>query len=95
MKKSLLVISLSLLSFLTGFGLVMDNLVMYRERDRQTGFEPMKDGISCWRGTTKLWNRDFPPDAELLVSGKRILAITKSKNGIYVNEIEPPPSKSE
>src|SRR5437667_2568087 len=45
-------------------------------------------------GTKILWHLDFHPDAELVVSGKRILAVTKSKKAIYLNEITPPPAKS-
>ncbi|HKR58164.1 MAG TPA: hypothetical protein VJS64_00420 [Pyrinomonadaceae bacterium] len=75
--------------------LVTDNFVMYREGFRDKDLEPIKDGITCWRGTTKLWHQDFPPDAELVVSGKRILAVTKSKQAIYVKEITPPQTKSE
>jgi len=75
--------------------LVTDNLVMYREKFRGDNLEPMKDGITCWRGTKILWHRDFPPDAELVVNGKRILAVTKSKKAIYVNEIMAPQIKSE
>ena len=37
----------------------------------------------------------FPPDAKLIVSGKRILAVTKARKAIYVNEIMPPQTKSE
>jgi hypothetical protein len=55
----------------------------------------MNDGITCWLGAKKLWHLDFPPDAQLVMSGKRILAVTKSKQAIYVNEIEPPRIKSE
>jgi hypothetical protein len=75
--------------------LVTDNFVMYREKSRSAKVEPMKDGITCWRGTRILWHLDFPPDAELVVNGKRILAVTKSKKAIYVNEIVPPQIKSE
>ncbi len=70
--------------------LVQDNFVIYRERSRGYREKPMNDGISLWRGVTKLWNRDFPPDAEIVVAGDRILAVTKSKKAIYVNEIVPP-----
>jgi hypothetical protein len=69
--------------------LVTDNFWYYR-RDRGTGIGAMKDGITCWRGTTPLWHQDFPPDAELMVEGNRILAVTKSTKGIYVQEIIPP-----
>lgn len=75
--------------------LVTDNFVMYREKSRGDEMEPMKDGITCWRGTRILWHRDFPPDADLVVNGKRILAVTKSKTAIYVQEITPPQTKSE
>jgi hypothetical protein len=75
--------------------LVTDNFVMYREGFRDKDIEPMKDGITCWRGAKILWHLDFPPDAELVVSGKRILAVTKSKKAIYIKEITPPQTKSE
>lgn len=74
--------------------LVTDYFVMYREKFRGTKIEPMKDGITCWRGTKILWHLDFPPDAELVVNGKRILAVTKSRKAIYINEIMPPQIKS-
>ncbi|HEV7472848.1 MAG TPA: hypothetical protein VGN90_02295 [Pyrinomonadaceae bacterium] len=74
--------------------LVTDNFVMYREKVRHDNIEPMKDGITCWRGTTILWHLDFPPDANLVVNGKRILAVTKSSKATYVNEIVPPQAKS-
>lgn len=75
--------------------LVTDNFAMYREKFRGDKIEPMKDGITCWRGTKILWHLDFPPDANLVVNGKRILAVTKSRKAIYVNEIIPPTAKSE
>jgi len=75
--------------------LVTDNFVMYREKSRGDKFDPMKDGITCWRGTKIVWHLDFPPDAELVMSGKAILAVTKSKKAIYVQEITPPQTKSE
>jgi hypothetical protein len=49
-----------------------------------------KDGISCWLGTKELWHRDFPPDAEVLVKGRRIYAVTKTKTNIYVQELTLP-----
>jgi hypothetical protein len=73
--------------------LVTDNFVMYREDDRHLNIEPTKDGITCWRGTEALWHQDFPPDAQLVVNGERILAVTKTRTGIYVNEITAPRSK--
>lgn len=73
--------------------LVTDNFVMYREKGRGDNIEPMKDGITCWRGTKTLWHQDFPPDAQLVVNGNRILAVTKTKTGIYMNEISVPQHK--
>lgn len=70
--------------------LVMDNFTMYREGDRNVNYASMNDGISLWRGTKELWHLDFPPDAELVVNDKRILAVTKTTAGIYVKEIFPP-----
>jgi hypothetical protein len=75
--------------------LVTDNFIFYRETDRRAKIEPINDGITCWRGTKALWHLDFPPDADLVVSGKRILAVTKSKKAIYIREIIPPQTKSE
>jgi hypothetical protein len=73
--------------------LVTDNFVAYREKFRDAGIEPMKDNITCWQGETVLWQREFPPDAQLVVEGKRILAVTKTKSSIYVNEIKARPVK--
>jgi hypothetical protein len=38
----------------------------------------------------QLWHRDFPPDAELLVKGDKIYAVTKTKTNIYIREIAGP-----
>jgi hypothetical protein len=70
--------------------LVTDNFAIYREKGRGANIEPMKDGVTCWRGAEGLWSQDFPPDAQLIVNGNRILAVTKTKTGIYVNDIGVP-----
>lgn len=70
--------------------LVMDDFVMYREGSRYKNYASLNDGISLWRGTKELWHLDFPPDAELVVNDKRILAVTKTTAGIYIKEIFPP-----
>jgi outer membrane protein assembly factor BamB len=68
--------------------LVTDDNSADREGD---GFAPTaSDGVSAWRGTTMLWRRDLPPDAELRVSGDRIFAVTKTSTRILVTEITPP-----
>lgn len=48
------------------------------------------DGITAWRGTEALWSMDFPPDADLVVHGDKIYAVTKTDKSIYVREIIPP-----
>ncbi len=59
-------------------------------KTRMCLYASLNDGIGVWRGTKKLWHSDFPPDAELAVNDKRILAITKTTAGIYVKEIFAP-----
>jgi hypothetical protein len=68
--------------------LVTDNFRMYREKARD--IPPRSDGITCWRGRKALWHQAFPADAQLVVNGDRIVAVTKTRTGIYVNEIHPP-----
>ena len=68
--------------------LITNYYEVYREKAR--GIPPMNDGITCWRGTEALWSQDFPPDARLAVNGSKILAVTKTKTGIYVQEIKVP-----
>jgi len=47
------------------------------------------DFIVAWRGTEVLWSSEFPPDAELMVKGDKIYAVTKTDKSIYVREIPP------
>lgn len=76
--------------------LITDNFWAYREKAPPgSEFEPMQDGITAWRGTRLLWHLDFPADAELVVKGNRIFAVTKTKTTIYVKEIFPPSKSSE
>lgn len=74
--------------------LVTDNFATYRMKWRGTdggaGHEPLKDGITAWRGTEVLWHGDFPPDAEPLVAGGRLYALTKTRTGIYIKPIAVP-----
>ena len=76
--------------------LITSNYSAYRDWER---FDPtsLKDGPTTWRdeitafrGTKVLWSRDFPPDADLVVDGKRIFAVTKTKSSIYVMEVSVP-----
>jgi len=71
--------------------LVQDNFKMYREGFRRSGGDAvLDDGLTFWRGTKEIWHIEFPPDAEVVVNGTRILAVTKTTAGIYVKEVFPP-----
>ncbi len=70
--------------------LIMDDFVMYREGNRYVGETPAKDGIGIWQNNKEIWHADFPPDAELVTNGERVLAVTKTDKGIYVKEITIP-----
>lgn len=74
--------------------LITDNLEGYRNalEEWKTGDVQRieTDGITAWRGTKALWRLPFPPDAELVVSGDRIFAVTKTDESIYVRRIIPP-----
>ena len=78
--------------------LILDNYEGYRmkmseeEKTDPKWWTPelMGDGITAWRGTKQLWHRDFPPDAELLVKGNKIYAVTKTRTNIYIREISVP-----
>ena len=78
--------------------LITNSLAGYREALDEWAFgraemiEP--DFITAWRGTEALWSSEFPPDAELVVNGVRIFAVTKTDKGIYVREIIPPQMES-
>jgi hypothetical protein len=67
--------------------LIKDNFWGYRQKLPDPKFEPMKDGLTAWRGTKLLWQVDFPPDAELIVSGKKIFALTRTKTKVYLKEV--------
>ena len=70
--------------------LINDNFWGYRQKVPDPSFEPMKDRLAAWRGTQILWQVDFPPDAELIVNGRKILALTRTKTKVYLKEIQPP-----
>jgi hypothetical protein len=73
--------------------LITDNFWGYRDGNPAPSDDASwvtLDGISAWRGTTRLWSMDFPPDAALVVNGNRILAVTKTDKAMYVREVIPP-----
>jgi outer membrane protein assembly factor BamB len=69
--------------------LVMDSFGFYRAGYRDTD-APIQDGVTAWRGTKMLWHADVPPDARLQVVGKKIYAVTTTKNRILVRELKAP-----
>lgn len=74
--------------------LVTSDFAMYREDWKRLNLrrieDVMTDEVTDFRGTKALWTRSFPPDADLVVDGKRILAVTKTQSNIYVKEIAIP-----
>ena len=50
------------------------------------------DELTCWVGQKLLWEQKIPEDAELVVSGSKILAIQKTADGLIVQEIKVPAS---
>jgi hypothetical protein len=73
--------------------LITNNLAGYRDGlDWETNSLQiiLTDGVTAWRGTRALWSMPFPPDAELVVNGDRIFAVTKTDKSIYVRQITPP-----
>jgi hypothetical protein len=74
--------------------LITNSLEGYREALEEWTFgktemvEP--DFLTAWRGTEALWTVKFPPDAELVVRGDRIFAVTKTGKAIYAREVLPP-----
>ncbi len=74
--------------------LITDSLVGYREALEEWNYGKFElieqDGITAWRGTEVLWSAHFPPDADLLVNGDKIFAVTKTDKSIYVRQIIPP-----
>jgi hypothetical protein len=78
--------------------LILDNFSGYRYdwnklREMPSIISSWKDGITAWQGTEVLWHRDFPPDAELMIKGDKIYAMTKTRMNIYVSEISVPKTK--
>jgi hypothetical protein len=67
--------------------LITDNFWGYRNKLPDPTFEPMKDRLTAWRGTQRVWEVDFPPDAELIVRGKKIFALTRTKTKVYLKEV--------
>ena len=78
--------------------LISDNFAGYRDDPDEWKTSKLDwilpDGITAWRGTEALWHMDFPPDAELVVRGDKIYAVTKTDKSIYFREIIPPKTDS-
>jgi hypothetical protein len=48
------------------------------------------DYVTCWQGQRLLWEEKIPEDAELVVSGNKIIAVTKIADGVRLQEIKVP-----
>jgi len=67
--------------------LITDNLWGYRNNLNDPS---IKDAVTAWRGTEKLWSVELPPDAKLIVDGGKISALTITKDGIFITDIDVP-----
>ncbi|HEU4712495.1 MAG TPA: hypothetical protein VFS76_13065 [Pyrinomonadaceae bacterium] len=71
--------------------LVVENRQFYRDGNLCYPKCPMtNDGLFAWSGEKLLWSTDFPPNAELHVSGDKIFALTKEEGSVVLQEIELP-----
>jgi len=75
------------LPYLDDICLVTDDNSMYRSRLSNPS---LTDSVTAWRGTEALWNVELPPGAVLAVRGSRILALTASKEGAFLQEVAVP-----
>jgi len=73
--------------YLADICLVTDNLRGYRDKHNDSS---IKDAVTAWRGAKELWSAELPPDADLIVAGDKILALTKTKDGIFIEDIDVP-----
>jgi len=67
--------------------LITDDLGGYRYNHNDPS---IKDAVRAWRGTEELWSAELPPDAKLIVDGSKILALTETKDGIFITDIDVP-----
>ena len=67
--------------------LITDDLWGYRDKHNDPS---IKDAVTAWRGTQKLWSAELPPGAKLIVDGSKILALTETKDGIFITDIDMP-----
>jgi hypothetical protein len=70
--------------------LITDNLSGYRDKHNDPS---IKDAVTAWRGTEELWSVELPPDADLIVAGSKVLTLTKTKDGIFIKDIDVPTAK--
>jgi hypothetical protein len=71
--------------------LIVENTQFYRDGNLCYPKCPMRsDALYAWSGQRLLWSTDFPPNAELQVWGNKILAVTKQKNSVVVQEVALP-----
>jgi hypothetical protein len=70
--------------------LITDDLGGYRYNHNDPS---INDAVRAWRGAEELWRVELPPDADLIVAGDRILTMTKTKDGIFIKDIDAPTAK--
>ena len=73
--------------YLADICLVTDNFWGYRNNLNDPS---IKDAVTAWRGTEELWSAELPPGAKLIVDGSKILALTETKDGIFITDIDVP-----
>jgi hypothetical protein len=67
--------------------LVTDNFRGYRENLNNS---TIADGVTCWRGTKKIWHRSILADATIVVRGKRVYARVRTRGpliSIYPSKV--------
>jgi hypothetical protein len=76
----------SVMAYEKGFLVVVD-----MSGYRRNGSSPIPDTLDYWGESEKdFWSIDFPPHAELVVSGKRIYALRRNKEKLRLQELQPP-----
>ncbi|MCI0663375.1 MAG: hypothetical protein L0220_20105 [Acidobacteria bacterium] len=70
--------------------LITDNFWGYRDKHKDLS---INDGVTAWRGTEALWRVEMPPDADLIVAGNKIFALTNTRDVVFIKDIDVPRDK--
>jgi hypothetical protein len=76
-----------------GFLIVVD-MSGYREKDKESGYPHIKgsnpDRLEYYGETDDdFWSADFPIGAQLLVNGKHIYAVRRTRDAVHLRELQP------